>query len=191
MIQTLSGSSVSSTGVNPVNVLENLDQRVSVLERLLKKGELPPYELPYFREGIRLCEKLINSLDLVVSRSCYSKPNIFRNVARQLYTEYDKEIRDKKDAVKWIKKVCESQCQRDTAGQMELETYKNLVWVSSNVLHLVNRSEQIYDSLEEAKAHKLARDIQKQELYKAATENVAIILNAVGSFVPDLHVHAL
>ena len=182
-------SSASPEPIDPLTAQKKLDSLMNELQELIRSDEVPDFNLPSFEEGERMCEKLIHSLDLVTGRNCYSKPNrIFqRRGAYNLWKPYNDLIKSKTEFVEEVKTICEKEIKKDDAARMSLQVYRNLIGICNSVLSVGMRSEEIYNTMREAAKSELQEKKKRQELRTAQVENVATILNAVASFVPDLH----
>lgn len=183
-------SSASSEPVDPQAAQEYLNSLMNELQDLITADKVPAFVLPSFEDGERLCTNLIHSLDLVTGRNCYSTPNplsVKRRGAYNLWKTYDKEVKNKRKYLEEVKTICEKEIRKDNAARMSLDMYENIIGVSNSALSVGMRSEGIYNAIRKAAKDELQEEIKRQELRKAQVENVATVLNAVASFVPDLH----
>ncbi|KAK6366502.1 hypothetical protein LTS17_010588 [Exophiala oligosperma] len=146
-----------------------------------------PRPLPTFKAGKHLCLELLSGMDLVTSRNCYSRPSLFDRTASKMFDNYDKDINLKRKDIRRALETCETAIRNDDDGRMSEGVYKQLIELQQWALSLALRSEAIYTALARAKDRKLERDLREQALTDAKIENVKVILEAISSFVPDLH----
>ncbi|KIW10414.1 hypothetical protein PV08_11377 [Exophiala spinifera] len=96
-----------STQSNPGDVLADLGTPFRGSHGPEEDRDAVSEPLPSFKAGRIVCVDLEAALDLVTSRTCYSKPGRLDRTACGMFDKYDKQIEEKRKDGRDVRRICE------------------------------------------------------------------------------------